>query len=124
MDLALDVEAQLREAIPLAVQCNVCKPRRGEILNMLSNAMADAVDLLQQLCNVELFGSGDTPSPQHRPMMKSIEWFQPSPNGWGTSSVSQQMVPHGRSFPSSFVPAGKQANGGKSPRRATHGGVY
>ncbi|PVH77200.1 hypothetical protein DL98DRAFT_534945 [Cadophora sp. DSE1049] len=57
MDLALDIEAQLRESVPLAVQCIACKGRRGEILKLFSNAMSDTVDLLQVLCERE-FSAG------------------------------------------------------------------
>ncbi|KAL9105960.1 MAG: hypothetical protein Q9227_008953 [Pyrenula ochraceoflavens] len=84
MDLALDVEAQLRESVPLAVQCVSCKGRRGEILKLFSNAMADTVDLLEQLCNIE-FSAGPDSFASHRRRTSStladFEWLQAKPNG-------------------------------------------
>jgi hypothetical protein len=71
MDFALDVEAQLRETIPLAVQCSACKTHQGEILKLFSNAMADVVDLLQQLCNAEFPVSSDS-SPSRRQRSSSL----------------------------------------------------
>ena len=101
MDLALDVEAQLRETIPIAVQCSVCKARQGEILKLLSNAMADAVDLIQQLCNVEFSDCTDLPPPlkqqQTSSMLDRLEWLQPSKLNGRFISSSQQSMSHERS---------------------------
>ena len=125
IDLALDVEAQLREAVPLAVQCSVCKARQGEILNMFSNAMANVVDLFQQLCNVELFGYSESPDLQQRAsMLESIKWFQPKPSGRASVSNSQQLVPHNRSISTSTSHNLRTSNGGGLHRTANDTGTY
>lgn len=95
MDLALDVEAQLRATVPLAVQCSVCKPRRGEILKFFSNAMADVVDLFQQLCNAEFSINSSNLRASQRPhtssMLESFDWLQPKSSGRPLSN-SQQLI--------------------------------
>lgn len=96
MDLALNIEAQLRETIPIAVQCTACKVQQGETLKLLSNAMADAVDLLQQLCNVEFSDYNDLPPSSKQQgtfsMLDRLEWLQPSqPNGQFMPSSRQSM---------------------------------
>ncbi|EED18829.1 AflR-like C6 transcription factor, putative [Talaromyces stipitatus ATCC 10500] len=102
MDLTLDLEVQLREIVPVAIQCNVCKSRQGETLKLLSNAMADVVDLLQQLCNVEFADSTNisalskqqlpTPSKPDR-----LEWGQPPYLNARFMPNSHQPISHERS---------------------------
>ncbi|KAH8799354.1 hypothetical protein F5884DRAFT_686688 [Xylogone sp. PMI_703] len=100
ISLALDVEAQLREAVPLAVQCNTCKARRGEILKLFSNTMSDVVDLLQRLCNAEFSNSSDLPElqqPWSSSMFDGFEWLQEKPRERLLSS-SHQLIPHERNI--------------------------
>ncbi|PVH77208.1 hypothetical protein DL98DRAFT_591456 [Cadophora sp. DSE1049] len=114
MDLALDVEAQLREVVPLVVHCSVCKVRQGEILNMFSNAMASVVDLFQKLCNVELFGNSESPNSKRRAssMMESVEWFQPKSGERASIPNPQQFISHDRSISRSTTQAVATSNRG------------
>ncbi|KAH8800200.1 putative AflR-like C6 transcription factor [Xylogone sp. PMI_703] len=99
MDLALDVEAQLRETVPVAVRCSACKGHKGEILKLFSNAMADAVDLLQRLCNAE-FSDAKAPPPktsssdQHELQMGSGTGL----NGWRVLVGQHLIVGDDRKF--------------------------
>lgn len=120
MDLALDVEAQLRETVPLAVQCSVCKPRRGEILKFFSNAMADVVDLFQQLCNAEFSVNSSNLRPSQRPhtssMLESFDWLQPKPSGRPLSN-SQQLLSRDCNISGSSFHLHGTSNGGGHHRR-------
>jgi len=96
LDLAFDIEAQLRKTIPLAVHCNLCKERQGEILKMFCNAMANVVDLLEELCNIEFSPNGDMPSSQRKhasSITDGFEWLQPKPLEHVLSS-SQHLISH------------------------------
>ena len=121
MDLALDVESQLRESVPLAVQCSVCKARRGEILKLFSNAMADAVDLLQQLCNAEFSVNRDSLAsrPRESSILDGLEWLQAKPSGRSLSNSNQLIgsVTHERGIPTTHATAASLGTSNGSVRR-------
>jgi hypothetical protein len=94
IDLALEVESQLRETVPLAVHCKSCKGRKGEVLKLFATAMADAVELLRQLCNAEFASTDDITTPD-RSMTSSLshafDWRPPKPGERLLSSHGQMM---------------------------------
>lgn len=121
MDLALGVVAQLREAIPLAVHCIACKSRQGEIFELFSNAMADVVDILEQLCNIEFPVSRESPPPRHsRPssLLDGSKWIQQTrPGRRSLSGSSHQLVSHGHHISGSSSLSQRTSNNDIGPHK-------
>jgi hypothetical protein len=121
MDLALDVEAQLRETVPIAVQCPMCKPRQGEILKLFSDAIADVIELLQQLCSAEFADSVDSQWQRASSTIDGLEWLQPKPSGRDLPSLPQ-LPSHSRNTSRSMLHMNGSSNGASDSRRGSVNG--
>ncbi|KAH7330548.1 hypothetical protein BKA65DRAFT_60258 [Rhexocercosporidium sp. MPI-PUGE-AT-0058] len=125
MDLALDVEAQLRETVPLAMQCIASKANHGEVFKLFANATADVVDLFQQLCNAEFPAhfpaSSDPPTSQPQrmsSMLGGLESLQPKPRGHSLSNSHQLLMHHEHTISGSATHMDGTSNSGQNGRWA------